>query len=706
MQETTGLPIGILDVDALPALPQTLVELIDACNRKDININKLGKTVAKDMSISARVLQLVNSVFIGARATFSDIVQAVIYLGVDTTRNLVISSAVHETFKSTDTFGIINLPDFWHHSLLTAVLAKSLAQETGRADPSEAYLTGLLHDIGKLLLLNRFPDQYRKIVVEQGAEGYELREREILGITHSEAAALLVGRWCLQPEIARAVSCHHCTQEQILQESSLVRVLFCANRLSYFPRPDGAINEQNVRNILNISQERLIACTGDSVDTVREIAEQMGINIGKYSTLEKKVSTSILQAKKTLADRVQTFSRINGLLDNLARAENQERVYRVMEESLQILFNIDRCLFLLSDRNHGELIVRGSAGNPFVQKAEGLRMRPSDGQGFLSDCLEHLITGDSFTFASKIKPGSNEQKLLQILQTEGIMAVPIVIAGHEPGLLIIGLSETDCRGLRQRENILQLFAGHVGIRFRLEKAYQKHAEELAGERIRAVTEMARSIAHEINNPISILQNSLTVLGLKMDGHPELVRDLEIIGKEIDRIGAISSQLQDLSVQSKELLMESVNLSTLISDVVTFFRQALVREHGVDLSMSLQNSLPIVSSNGAKIRQILGNLLKNAIEAIGNKGVIRVTAKTVTSQMGQSQEVMISIEDDGPGVSFSNIDDIFHAGVTTKNEGHAGLGLAIVRKLAAELGSTVICNRKQSGGMIFTLILKV
>ena len=74
MHEPTDLPVNILDITTLPTLPQTLVELIDACNRNDGNIQELGRIVARDVSVSTRVLQLVNSVFIGARSTFSDII--------------------------------------------------------------------------------------------------------------------------------------------------------------------------------------------------------------------------------------------------------------------------------------------------------------------------------------------------------------------------------------------------------------------------------------------------------------------------------------------------------------------------------------------------------------------------------------------------------------------------------------------------------
>ena len=181
-------------------------------------------------------------------------------------------------------------------------------------------------------------------------------------------------------------------------------------------------------------------------------------------------------------------------------------------------------------------------------------------------------------------------------------------------------------------------------------------------------------------------------------------DLESIGREIGRIGDLSDQLRDLSGQVTAQATEPVDLSILITDVLTFFRQSLARSHGIDLCFSLQDGLPTVPSNGKKIRQVLGNLIKNAIEAIKDKGVIRVTAETSPAAAGLPRAVKISVEDDGPGVLLLNVEDVFHAGITTKKDGHAGLGLAIVRRLATELGGTITCIKKQHGGMVFTLSL--
>jgi len=704
MNKPNGFSSQILDVNSLPSLPRTLVELIDKCNKKDVNINDLGEAVARDVFISTRVLQLVNSAFIGARATFSDIVQAVIYLGVDTTRNLVVSVAVHETFKSIRTFGVIDLADFWRHSFLTAVLSKSLAVVAGGVHPAEAYLTGLLHDVGKLLLLNAFPEQYSGLLRETSAGCLSGREKESLEITHSEAAALLIRSWHLQSEISRAVLCHHKTVDGITKESEAAKILFCANQLSHSPLPDISPVAENVCTILNMNPAALAACIKDALAAVEEIAGYMG------GVLKKGAGTATKPVRPTdrkgdLAGKVLAFSRLNGFLDNLVKADNLNTVYQVIEKSLYILFAIEGCLLFLPEENGG-LKSCGSADNPLWAANRDLRVDIADAHGMLFQCLEHVALIDSFSFAKEKGLSVVDKNLLEIFGTDGLMTAPIVIAGHQPGVLVIGGGRKIVNRVYEGKETLLLLTGYSGMRLRLENTFKKHASELAATRVKAVTEVAKSLAHEINNPIATLQNYLTMLGVKLESRPDLAADLKIIGNEVDKIGQISGQLWDLSSQENHLQLEPVDLNILLADVVTFFRQSVVQKQGIDLGLSRQEELPVISSNGVKIRQILSNLIKNAIEAIETEGLVSVGAKVMEASADLERKVQISVEDTGPGVGFADVEDIFLPGITTKEEGHAGLGLAIAGKLAKQLGGELHCIKKQPGGMIFTFTLPV
>ncbi len=706
LHDSTDIPAQILDVNSLPSLPQALVDLIDECNKKDINIQKLGEAVARDVFLSTRVLQLVNSAFIGARNTFSDIVQAVIYLGVDTTRNLAVSVAVHETFSSLNIHEGIDLLTFWRHSFLTAVLAKNLSTEIGGVHPSEAYLIGLLHDIGKLLLLCGFPEQYKKIAREKTETDLESREKEVLKITHSEAAALLIRHWHLQETIAEAVFFHHLSQSKIQEKKTPAKILYCANLLSNCPLPNVSSVAEKVCDTLNIGFKSLQSCIQDSLITADEITQQLGIKIKKGSNSVKGSLRSMNKMKKSLNDKVLTFSRLNGFLDNLVKADNLDRVYQVVETSVHILFAVDGCLFLLPDESGG-FNVCGSAENVLLSRAKSFRIGSDDTSGMLSDCLSHLTMFDSFSYAEENELSSIDKALVDLFRTDGIMMVPTVIAGQEPGVLILGVRQGESSRLYDGKETLLLLAGYSGMRFRLECDYRHHASRLASERVSAVTEVAKTLAHEISNPIATLQNYLAVLKMKLKDSSDIAADLEVVDGEIARIGEISDQLWNLSSQDVRLQVEPVNLNRLLPDVVSFFQQSVAGQKGVVFKVGRQEKLPIIMSNGLKIRQILGNLIKNAIEAIEAEGVVSVGAAVLENPSTDTRTaIMISVEDNGPGILLPNIDDVFRAGVTTKKGGHAGLGLAIAAKLVTQLGGEIQCEKRQQGGMTFRFVLPV
>jgi HD-like signal output (HDOD) protein len=126
----------------LPQLPQVLIQLIDVCRAEEVDIRLVAQTVAQDITITTKTLQLANSAFLGARSQFKNIDQAVIFLGVDTVRNLAISVSVHNVFGNDAEAHNDHLDSekFWYHSLLTALISKTVAEKSGYDAPGTAYL--------------------------------------------------------------------------------------------------------------------------------------------------------------------------------------------------------------------------------------------------------------------------------------------------------------------------------------------------------------------------------------------------------------------------------------------------------------------------------------------------------------------------------------------------------------------------------------
>ena len=220
----------------LPSMPQVLLQLIDSCHEGEINLQEIAHIVDKDAAISAKLLQLVNSAFIGARRSFTNVEQAVMYLGGDTVRNLAISISVQQVFRRVESNGLLSIDRFWHHSYLNALLARNIAFATAHPNPSDAYLAGLLHDIGKLLLWMAFPGKYAPLLLK-GVRCHNGRlaflEEEKLHVNHCSAGAWLCEQWRLPTLLADAIRYHHHPLEEVEQALPLTRIACLADLLSH-----------------------------------------------------------------------------------------------------------------------------------------------------------------------------------------------------------------------------------------------------------------------------------------------------------------------------------------------------------------------------------------------------------------------------------------------------------------------------------------
>ncbi len=622
MKSTSTQVSALVDVSKLPNLPQTLIELIDKCNSNDRNLREIGAIVARDATISARVLQLSNSAFIGARNKFTDIEQAAIYLGIDTIRNLAISVSVHETFSDLDRIKALNIAAFWHHSFLTAVLAKKLGQEIHYHDPAEAYLTGLLHDIGKLLLYTSLPDRYPSILEQEyNGDRLPVLEQDSLRVTHPQAGSLLISQWNLEHSISDAVGSHHDDQNRMAELDTLAQLLYTANRFS-----NALISGQNApaevsERLLGIDPENLPPLIREVKHEVDQITSQLGIKTAAAPLVRRRPSKRAETDRLNLSKKVQALSTIGGVVDNLLKADNLNRVVRIIEESFHILFNIPCCLLILPDADSKIMRIHVSTNNQHHGHDE-LSVPVNIGiNGLLHECMQngtiHHTTAEDTPAVDKI-----EGHCLRLLDAAGLVAVPVPLEDSAMGVLVAGVGEAESASVLEQQETLTLLAAQVGMRLRLERLKQKAADE----QVAALTRITRQIAHEINNPVATLQNCLVSLGMKLEDRQDLHGDLQLISSEINHIAEITDQLNDLSSTNGREKHETVNVNTIVEQAAEFYQQALLPENKITIRLNLDENVPAIKTSAIGLRQIAGNLIKNGIEALNNSGELTIVNK--------------------------------------------------------------------------------
>lgn len=197
----------------MTGLSTTAMKVLRTCNEPGVCANDLNRVIALDPVLTGRVLQLVNSAYYGLPSKVSSLTRAIILLGLNTVKNLVLSFAVFEVFSRHDAFRVFSADRFWEHSLAAAAAARLLAERGGMplAEREEHFVAGLMHDIGKIPLNHLFPDAYRQAVREAASAGGGIRsaERTWIGADHCRVGRMIARKWELGEGLSAALSFHH-----------------------------------------------------------------------------------------------------------------------------------------------------------------------------------------------------------------------------------------------------------------------------------------------------------------------------------------------------------------------------------------------------------------------------------------------------------------------------------------------------------------
>jgi putative nucleotidyltransferase with HDIG domain len=220
----------ITKITTLPSKPDLYEQLLSELQNPESSIKAIGDIVAKDAAMTAKVLQLVNSAFFGLAVKISNPHRAISIIGLNTTKALVLSSQVFSEFENRGDvpFAINRL---WTHSLLVSSIARKMAEDLNLSpgEQEDAQVAGILHDIGILLEI-KIQGFFNRVRFQPGLD-YVYTEYEILGTSHAEMGAYLLGIWGLPNQIIDAVMYHHFPDKQIAGKCNILMASYLANGL-------------------------------------------------------------------------------------------------------------------------------------------------------------------------------------------------------------------------------------------------------------------------------------------------------------------------------------------------------------------------------------------------------------------------------------------------------------------------------------------
>jgi putative nucleotidyltransferase with HDIG domain len=216
----------------LPSLPRVFTELREALLNPKVSLDQIARIVEKDIAVSAKLLQLVNSAFFGLARDVTDVKTAVSCLGLTVLHDLVITVEVFRSFKANEFVTDKYLEDFHSHAQLSARIAAGISQST--KVNSAVVLAALLHDVGKLVIAERTPAHFARVLAQSQEEGKPFHEVEesLTAISHAEVGAYLLSLWGLPYSLVEAVAHHHHPRRVPQVGVDMILVVYVANILA------------------------------------------------------------------------------------------------------------------------------------------------------------------------------------------------------------------------------------------------------------------------------------------------------------------------------------------------------------------------------------------------------------------------------------------------------------------------------------------
>jgi len=259
-------------VEKMPAFPQAVTKVLDLTSRAECSPKELVKVIEHDPIMTVKILKLVNSAFYGLPRPINSINHGVVYIGINTIKNLSLSIAAIGMLPKKNDIDF-DMDAFLLHSLGVAAVAKRLASRLGvnEKETADYFIAGLLHDFGKVVFAQFLGEDFRKAleIADMGSAPLHSAERQVFGIDHAEIGGLLAESWKLPESLIHSIRHHHNVADEEVESSPLLDCIYAANMVvnsvSIGFSGNRVIEEfpERIRQRFGVDREQLIAQLGD-----------------------------------------------------------------------------------------------------------------------------------------------------------------------------------------------------------------------------------------------------------------------------------------------------------------------------------------------------------------------------------------------------------------------------------------------------------
>lgn len=677
-------------------MPHILIKLLDLCQSQDVGLDDLADLIAQDSAVTMKILGAANRSAQPHHAQRPGLRQSLLTLGMDTVKTMLIGESVSQVFDGITNSNNSDLRGFWRHSYTAALAARKIAAMTDYPHLEEAYLAGLLHDVGRLSLLSAAPQEYSTLLSHVDDLGLCEAEMQTFGITHAEAGAWLIEKFSLDSFLADSVLYHHQPMEQLVAAHPLIRIAMLADMIASHGANEPTLEVAKL--LFGLNAETLLSINKDTEESVKKVAEFLKIDLsGTEQAMAvpypSKRASNDRDARDQLALEVRQVMLTSEIRRSFFAVDSAPGVMSAVAKSAELQFEFGHVLFLMRDFEDDSCL-RGVALEPYRKSFSEFSI-PLRGGGAVSDSVQQrqivILDSKSGTFSLI------EEQLFRLLGSEHLACLPLIAGQHELGIMIASVPPHRLDDIKARSSFMRIFAAEAALA--IDAVRVKEAESVrVAEQYR---QASRWVVHEASNPLSIIKNYLVVLDAKVTRKEPVQAEVAILSQEIDRVSQILRGLSDIQVEPTR---EMLGVKQVVRDVVRFLLVTGFVPPSIQLEARFQAEISEISVDGNTLKQILVNLIKNAVEAIQENGEIVVAVPGYINRDGRLY-CALTVHDNGPGIAPQVLAKLFSPIRSAKSGNHAGLGLSIVHGLVQNLGGIIMC-RSDGNGTTFELLLPV
>ncbi len=441
----------VRDLDSIPTLPSVVTRILEIVLDDKSSARDAGKIVEADQALAAKVLKIVNSPAYGLRQKVSTVSHAIAMLGFGTLKSLVLSVSVYEGLLEGKKDTGLDKSLYWQHCLAVAAASRALAKEMAFDLPDEAYVAGLLHDIGKIILDQRAREDYRRVLARAKGEScvFVQAEREVLGSDHSEVGGWVAEKWNLPPILQDAIRYHHADLAKIdlpQRNLQLVALTHVADFLAW-TQGIGSV-EARVPPLLDLRAEEIVGLKKIKLDTITEaIDEEMEkmAEVFRFPTPDIKRFRGALQkanvelgrinslyddARRQLERRVKELTELNEAIRRARQTLDPRQVQKTILETVHDGLGFDRVSFF--EWKEGKLACSGvQDGTHLDLDLAALTFPSASGDAFLDRCRAHQRP---FRFAASGEDAGS--RILRQMELSEAAVAPVICQKDLLGVIL------------------------------------------------------------------------------------------------------------------------------------------------------------------------------------------------------------------------------------------------------------------------------